>query len=281
MKRQRSFSNPAFMEQNINALAYQLNSRDSMMPSILRTKLRYHGNSFEDINLSEEDDKNIDVPFGVYLTKQDNSKNSLNAQEISSSVSKSNLSLVSMENEKSKYVPPIPEKGQKIENSRSEDPPYHYDILPQRESLPIKQRHNSSQGIPDIQSEAVKNPEYDVLPLRTFHNTPHSEVSNKSLENKVSIPEIIPDTHSKLESMDDTPDNNDDKVANSETNLNSLTENHSLNNDENGVFQQEITDVENVRNEAIYKIREREPATRAPSFVVLPRAPSGSMRTAL
>jgi hypothetical protein len=55
----------------------------------------------------------------------------------------------------------------------------------------------------------------------------------------------------------------------------------ALNNDENGVFQQEITDVVHIRNEAIYKIREREPATRAPSFVVLPRAPSRSMRTAL
>jgi hypothetical protein len=60
--------------------------------------------------------------------------------------------------------------------------------------------------------------------------------------------------------MDDTPDNNDDNEVNSEANLNSLTENNSLNNDENGVFQQEITDVEHIRNEAIYKIREREPA---------------------
>ena len=179
------------------------------------------------------------------------------------------------------YIPPILGKGKKISNSHSEDFSSHYDILPQRESLPIKQGHNSGQGIANIQSEAAKNPEYDVLPLRTFQNTPHSEVSNKSLENKVSTPEIIPDAHSKLESMDDTQDNNDDKEANSETNLNSLTENNSLNNDENDVFQQEITDVEHVRNEAIYKIREREPATRAPSFVVLPRAPSGSMRTAL
>ena len=268
------------MEQNINALAYQLNSRDSMMPSMLRTKHRYHGNSFEEINLSEEVEKNINVPFGGYFTKQDNSKNSLKEQEISGSVSKSNLSLVSMENEKSKYVPPIPGKGKKIENSRSEGSPSHYDVLPQRESLPIKQRHNN-EGIVNIQSETTKNPEYDVLPLRTFHNTLHSEVNNKSLENKVSTPEIIHDAHSKLESMDDTQDNNDDNEANSEANLNSLTENNSLNNDKNGVFQQEITDVEHIRNEAIYKIREREPATRAPSFVVLPRAPSGSMRTAL
>ena len=119
------------------------------------------------------------------------------------------------------------------------------------------------------------------MPLRTFHNILHSEVSNKSLENKIFTPEIIPDTHSKLESMDDTPDNNDDNEVNSEANLNSLTENNSLNNDENGVFQQEITDVEHIRNEAIYKIREQEPATRAPSFVVLHIAPSGSMRTAL
>jgi hypothetical protein len=81
--------------------------------------------------------------------------------------------------------------------------------------------------------------------------------------------------------MDATQDNNDDTEGNSETNLNSLTENNSLNNDDTGVFQQEITDVENIRNEAVYKIREREPATRAPSFVVLPREPSGSMRTAL
>ena len=130
-----------------------------------------------------------------------------------------------MENEKSKYVPPIPGKGKKISNSRSEDSPSHYDILPQRESLPIKQRHNNDQGIADIQSEAAKNPEYDVLPLRTFHDTctPHSEVSNKPLDNNVSTPEIIPDAHSKLESMDDTVDNNDDKEATSETNLNSLT----------------------------------------------------------
>jgi hypothetical protein len=68
--------------------------------------------------------------------------------------------------------------------------------------------------------------------------------------------------------MDDTPDNNDDNGANSEADLNSLTENSSLNNEENGVFLQEITDVEHIRNEAIYKIREREPATRAPSFIV-------------
>ena len=128
-----------------------------------------------------------------------------------------------MENEKSKYVPTIPGKGKKISNSRSEDSPSHYDILPQRDSLPIKQRHNSDQGIADIQSDAAKNPEYDVLPLRTFDNTPHSEVSNKPLDIKVSTPEIIPDAHSKLESMDDTVDNNDDKEATSETNLNSLT----------------------------------------------------------
>ena len=70
-----------------------------------------------------------------------------------------------------------------------------------------------------------------------------AEVSNKSLANKVSTPENIPDTHSKVESLDDTPDNNDDKEANSETNLNSLTENNSLNNDENGVLQQEETNV--------------------------------------
>ena len=93
------------------------------------------------------------------------------------------------------------------------------------------------------------------MPLRTFHNTPHSEDSNKSLENKLSTLEIIPDVHSKLESVDDTPDNNGDKEANSETNSNSLTENNSLNNDENSVFQHEVTNAENVRNEAIYKIR--------------------------
>ena len=83
-----------------------------------------------------------------------------------------------MESEKSQCVPPILGKGQKISNSRSEDFPSHYDILPQSESLPIKQRHNSNQGIADIQSEAATNPEYDVLTLRTFHNTPYSEVSN-------------------------------------------------------------------------------------------------------
>ena len=77
MKRQRSFSNPVFMEQNINALAYQLNSHDSMMPSVLQTKLKYYGNSFEDIYLSEEYETNIDIPFGVYFTKQVSSKNSL------------------------------------------------------------------------------------------------------------------------------------------------------------------------------------------------------------
>ena len=57
------------------------------------------------------------------------------------------------------------------------------------------------------------------------------------------------------------------------------------------VFQQEITNAEHVRNEAIFKIEEREPATRAPSFVVpqcqcnsfvvLPIAALGSNRTAL
>ena len=51
-----------------------------------------------------------------------------------------------MESEKCKYVPPIPGK----------------------------QGHNSNQGVANIQSEAAKNPEYDVLPLRTFHNTPYS-----------------------------------------------------------------------------------------------------------
>ena len=43
------------MEQNINALAYQLNSRDSMMPTQLRNKLLPYGNTFEEIDLSEED----------------------------------------------------------------------------------------------------------------------------------------------------------------------------------------------------------------------------------
>lgn len=64
-----------------------------------------------------------------------------------------------MESEKSKYVPPIPGKGKKISNSQSDDFPSHYDILPQRESLPNKQRHKSDQGIVNIQSETTKNPE--------------------------------------------------------------------------------------------------------------------------
>ena len=71
------------MEQNINALAYQLSSRDSMMPSVLRTKHTHYGNSFE-----RGRRKNVDIPFGVYFTKQVNSKNSLNEQEINCSVSK-------------------------------------------------------------------------------------------------------------------------------------------------------------------------------------------------
>ena len=77
MKRQRSLSNPAYMEENKNTLDYQLNSRNSMIPSVLRTKFKYHGNCYEDINLSEEDEKNIDIPFGVYFTKQVYSKNAL------------------------------------------------------------------------------------------------------------------------------------------------------------------------------------------------------------
>jgi hypothetical protein len=40
------------MEQNKNALDYQLNSRNSMIPSVFRTKLVKF---FEDINLSGED----------------------------------------------------------------------------------------------------------------------------------------------------------------------------------------------------------------------------------
>ena len=32
-----------------------------------------------------------------------------------------------------------------------------------------------------MQLEAAKNPEYDVLTLKTFHNTPHSEVSNTNV----------------------------------------------------------------------------------------------------
>ena len=71
MKRQRSFSNPVFMEQNKNALDYQLNSRNSMIPSVLR-----------------KTETNIDIPFEVYFTKQVNSKNSLNEQKINGSVSK-------------------------------------------------------------------------------------------------------------------------------------------------------------------------------------------------
>jgi hypothetical protein len=86
-----------------------------------------------------------------------------------------------MESEKSQCVPPIPGKDQMISNSRSENSPSHYNILPERENLSIKQRHNSDQGIADIQSETAKNPEYDDLPLRTFHNILHSEVSNKCL----------------------------------------------------------------------------------------------------
>jgi hypothetical protein len=71
MKRQRSVSNPVFMEQNKNALDYQLNSRNSMIPSVLR-----------------KTETNIDIPFEVYFTKQVNSKNSLNEQKINGSVSK-------------------------------------------------------------------------------------------------------------------------------------------------------------------------------------------------
>ena len=74
MKRQISFSNPAFME---------LFSRDSMMLSVFRIKLKYYGNSFERGRRN-----NIDIPFGVYFTKQVNSKKSLNEQEINGSVSK-------------------------------------------------------------------------------------------------------------------------------------------------------------------------------------------------
>jgi hypothetical protein len=56
MKRQRSVSNPAFMEQNKNALDYHLHSRNSIIPSVFRTELKYYGNCFEDINLSDEDE---------------------------------------------------------------------------------------------------------------------------------------------------------------------------------------------------------------------------------
>ena len=41
-----------------------------------------------EIVLSEEDEQHFDIPFGVYFTKQVNSKNSLNEQEINGSVSK-------------------------------------------------------------------------------------------------------------------------------------------------------------------------------------------------
>ena len=54
-----------------------------MMPSVLQTKLKYYGNSFE-----RGRRKNIDIPFGVYFTKQVNSKKSLNEQEINGSFSK-------------------------------------------------------------------------------------------------------------------------------------------------------------------------------------------------
>jgi hypothetical protein len=53
MKRQRSFSNPVFMEQNKNALDYQLNSRNSMIPTVLR-----------------KTENNIDIPFEVYFTNK-------------------------------------------------------------------------------------------------------------------------------------------------------------------------------------------------------------------
>ena len=69
------------MEQNINVLAYQLSSRDSMMYSKPNINIM-------EIVLSEEDEQNFDIPFGVYFTKQVNSKNSLNEQEINGSVSK-------------------------------------------------------------------------------------------------------------------------------------------------------------------------------------------------
>ena len=60
-----------------------------------------------------------------------------------------------MESEKFQCVPPIPGKDQNISNSRSENFPSHYDILPQRENLPIKQRHNICKGIADMKSEAA------------------------------------------------------------------------------------------------------------------------------
>ena len=48
-------------------VAYQLNSRKSMIPSVPRTKLKYYGNYFEDIKLSEEDEKILISHLGYIL----------------------------------------------------------------------------------------------------------------------------------------------------------------------------------------------------------------------
>lgn len=302
--------NPAFMDQNINALAHQLNSRDSMMPKATRLKFKDSSmDGFEDVDLREEVEtfshgkqgiklngidqefqlsdlscssstednskfllKKYDTSFKQSSSSEDNSKSlprksSFKPSKVLMSVSKSEES-----------IPPLPEKRRnEPETNPSNNRISHYDSLPMRESLPIKQRKNSARDVMDIIAPVKGNPEYDVLPLKTFCGTTSDvEKQGESTLTMTSSNNDFPSSVSDLKATSVDLSNSMDNVF-QETVCPENKSRHS--HDTDSSFDE--CDIETAHHDTIEKMRKREPANRAPSFVALPRAASGSLRTAL
>ncbi|XP_052091599.1 uncharacterized protein LOC127728300 [Mytilus californianus] len=272
-KRRKISSTPAFMQQNMNALAYQFQSRDSKVPSAFKTKLGNQGNGFEEIELSEDNQ----------IAEQNSDKNQRTVVMESNFNQKSkdrSFFTTLVENEQ-KYdtddTPPLPGKGNKIQNVTHDTSASHYDVLPLRESLPVKQRRqNSIDEIQGLSRNMYKNPEYDVLPLRTFtHNQLPTdsqdrtflETTKKDINSIYSVP-TGRETKLSIETF-----NVPDEVFRDDTSASgSKSETET---------EQDMTELDMFENNAVDKLKRREPAVRAPSFVALPRAASGSLRTAL
>lgn len=272
-KRPKISSTPAFMKQNMNALAYQFQSRDSKVPSAFKTKLGNHENGFEEIELSEENQ----------IAEQNSDKNQRTVVMESnfSQKSKDRSFFTTLVENEQQYdtddTPPLPGKGNKIQNVAHETSASHYDVLPLRESLPVKQRRqNSIDEIQGLSRNMYKNPEYDVLPLRTFthkqlptdsQDRTFLETTKQDINSIYSVP-TGRETKLSIETL-----NFPDEVFRDDTSASgSKSETET---------EQDMTELDMIENKAVDKLKHREPAARAPSFVALPRAASGSLRTAL
>lgn len=292
------------MTQNTLTTAHQMNSRDSMMPKATKVKLRDSSfDGFEDVDLREENDffpqnkpginngPNLDLQLSELSSNsstEDNSRSLLKQEttfmttrdtddssktlpmKSSFKPSKTNKST----SKSTESIPPLPEKkGHDFDTEQSNKRLSHYDCLPLRESLPVKQRKHSARDVLNIIAPGNRNPEYDVLPLKTFGR--NDTETDHAGELSLTMTSSNPDLHSSGTCLNETSVDLSNSMDNVFQATNANEHSTDIDSSENELSE------EMAPHDTIKKMRNREPANRAPSFVVLPRAPSGSLRTAL